>query len=154
MNLYRDPQGNFVEVIEESADTIKFTSQGGGFVRTAPRAKFDEMFEKANLPGFHQIKVAADWLPENNPLTAYSTGALWNGWATPYFTFEVAQELTVAMPNLRYDETKDAFVHQDSDYPEEGAEYPANLIQVGGEAVKAYPIGAYEWCWDTFEEEL
>lgn len=87
----------------------------------------------------------------------YTSGARWNGWATPYFTFEEAQKLQaefnqdVASPML-YDVSKDAFVLKydgdDVPYIWEGEDI------VTEDGIKhLYGIGAYSHIWDDLGDE-
>ena len=87
----------------------------------------------------------------------YTSGARWNGWATPYFTFEEAQKLQaefnqdVESPML-YDVSKDAFVLKydgdDEPYIWEGED-----IKTEDGIKHLYGIGAYSHIWDDLGDE-
>lgn len=100
------------------------------------------------------------------PYLGYTDGDSWNGWATPYFEFDVAERIAedyVRLPErmkLRdiepgdyragYDEAEDAFLFYEPVNDDE-AYYYAQTIAVEGREVKAYAIGAYEWTWEETE---
>ena len=87
----------------------------------------------------------------------YTSGARWNGWATPYFTFEESQKLQtefnqdVESPML-YDVNKDAFIlkYEDDDEPYiwEGED-----IKTEDGIKHLYGIGAYSHIWDDLGDE-
>ena len=87
----------------------------------------------------------------------YTNGARWNGWATPYFTFEEAQKLQaefnqdVQSPML-YDVSKDVFIlkYEDDDEPYiwEGED-----IETEDGIKHLYGIGAYSHIWDDLGDE-
>lgn len=95
----------------------------------------------------------------------YTTGALWNGWATPYFTKEVADEI-LAIQNQSfvengmdkdgyyavYNAEKDQYEFYDPDLDEPEVFEGEDCETVDGE-LHLYGIGAYCWIWDDIEEE-
>ncbi|MCA8452709.1 hypothetical protein LGN04_02095 [Burkholderia multivorans] len=81
----------------------------------------------------------------------FSQGQFWNGWAMPFFTFEVAQEFAkdqnavTTEEKLVYDEATDSFIYQTDYYPQEEWErFEATMI----DGKKLYGIGAGSWTWD------
>ena len=95
---------------------------------------------------FSLVTVGAEWLPSDLKIQAYSNGLLWNGWVMPYFTIEDARKLLDFMPNLRYDQSRDAFICTQEDQAEEEV-YGAVNVQLGGLPLTTYAIGAGYWCW-------
>jgi hypothetical protein len=126
-----------------TGDTVAFTAQGGGFVQHLPRAAFEETFKPAPASSFARRHVSGEWLPEDLRLPAYTDGRRWNGWAMPYFEFEVAKQLLDHMDDLRYDADKDAFVNTSDD----DETFEATTVEVDAISIKVYPIGAGCWCW-------
>lgn len=80
-------------------------------------------------------------------------GSRWNGWATPWFTKEVALEVLSAMSGISwsYDEESDTFRGLFDDCPEEEAEEWKGR-DIDGEV--RYSIGAWSWCWNLETEVL
>ena len=87
----------------------------------------------------------------------YTSGARWNGWATPYFTLEEAQKLQAEWNKgedltIVYDVTKDAFIckYEDDDIPYiwEGE----NFHTEDGRK-HLYGIGAYSHIWDDLDND-
>ena len=95
----------------------------------------------------------------------YTTGYLWNGWATPYFTKEVADEILkinnqvyisygmdkegyYAVYNAEKDQYEFYEPNYDGPYTVEGEDRET----VDGK-LHLYGIGAYCWIWDELEEE-
>jgi hypothetical protein len=80
----------------------------------------------------------------------FTSGDGWNGWACPYFSFEVALQIVGAFQAqgavARYDEAHDVFVFE-SDVPGESEEF--GLFEVKGR--KLYPLGAGSWIWEEVE---
>ena len=95
----------------------------------------------------------------------YTTGALWNGWATPYFTKEVADEI-VKVNNQVYSDNqmdkvgyyavynaeKDQYEFYDPDLDAPDVFEGEDCETVDGK-LHLYGIGAYCWIWDEIEEE-
>jgi hypothetical protein len=95
----------------------------------------------------------------------YTTGALWNGWATPYFTKEVADEI-MKIQNQSYVEygmdkdgyravynaEKDQYEFYDPDL-EEPEIFDMEICETVDGKLHLYGIGAYCWIWDEIEEE-
>ena len=84
----------------------------------------------------------------------YTSGARWNGWATPYFTFEEAQKIQaefsqgVDFPML-YDVNKDEFrIQYDDDEP---YIWKGEDIQTVDGIKHLYGIGAYSHIWDEID---
>lgn len=88
----------------------------------------------------------------------YTSGRLWNGWATPYFTLEEAQKLQAefsegANSPMLYDVTKDAFVlkYEDDDEP---YVWKGEDIQTVDGIKHLYGIGAYSHIWDELDDDI
>ncbi|MBN3744692.1 hypothetical protein G3N96_04490 [Burkholderia sp. Se-20373] len=149
--LYRDASRRLIEV-SSIGPTVEFTPQGGGFLRSMSRADFERNFVPATVPAFERASITADWLPEGVNLPAYSNGLAWNGWAMPHFDRETAMRLSEIMPEIRYDEERDAFIAHDENTGEDDV-FVSVSIQVEGETLTVYPVGAGSWCWETSNDE-
>lgn len=86
----------------------------------------------------------------------YTSGRLWNGWATPYF--EVADALTVMHDYNKntdrpmwYDEDIDAFRIAETEYTDEEI-WKGENIQTDEGIKHLYGIGAYCWVWDAVND--
>lgn len=105
------------------------------------------------------MRKSAFWLDpmenqDDNAFEGYTTGELWNGWATPAFAIEEAHRLLDSLKRMKvasgyYDPKSDSFV-----ISYEGPEkYTGQYITVdtgaaiGITRIKVYPIGAYAWMW-------
>lgn len=92
----------------------------------------------------------------NYPYIGYTSGRLWNGWATPRFEFAEAVEIMkdynkYAETPIQYDEVYDQFYILDKETAElevwKGENYNTT------EGIKhLYGIGAYSWVWDDITE--
>ena len=87
----------------------------------------------------------------------YTSGARWNGWATPYFPLEEAQKLQAEWnkggdSTMLYDANKDEFVcrYEDDEQPYiwEGED-----IQTEDGIKHLYGIGAYSHIWDDLDDD-
>lgn len=93
-----------------------------------------------------------------NAYIGYTSGALWNGWATPYFTLEEAQRLQadfnkgIDTPML-YDVNKDEFRIQYDDCDEPYIWEGEDIQTVDG-IKHLYGIGAYSHIWDELDEDF
>lgn len=85
----------------------------------------------------------------------YTDGRHWNGWACPYFTKKVADEIMrvnnesycgVAY-QMHYDESQDAFIREEPEYDEP---YIVQGYDVDG--MHLYPIGNACWIWDDLAD--
>ena len=145
--LYKDGQGNLIEVFSMTPTEVKFSNQGGGFLMRCSRQEFDSKFTPAAEPEYSCMVVTAEWLDQN--VACYSNGKRWNGWGMPLFPFESANLVASLMGEIHYDEENDASVWRPEGEEEES--YPAQHITVGNEEVKAYGIGSGSWCWNACE---
>ncbi|MCW3696343.1 hypothetical protein [Burkholderia cenocepacia] len=79
-----------------------------------------------------------------------SDGKTWNGWAMPFFTFEVACQFmedhnkVAVHEKLVYDAASDSFLYETEDYPDDPERFEATVI----DGVKYYGVGAGSWVWD------
>lgn len=88
----------------------------------------------------------------------YTSGRLWNGWATPHFEINEALQVMADYNKdndnpMQYDDRLDRFVIIDS----EGMQYEP-LEQWKGKNIETedgikhlYGIGAYSWIWETVD---
>lgn len=89
----------------------------------------------------------------------WTTGELWNGWATPAFEKKVAERLMKALTESKleygtdaehagwkYDKTADAFLYYDYEGTEPIVE-KGLLINAGGKPRAVYGIGSGAWTW-------
>ena len=85
----------------------------------------------------------------------YTDGTLWNGWACPWFTKEVTeqimQDLNKEGVKTEYDEERDSYiVHQADDIDDvfDGVD-----VSTEDGFKHLYPIGAWCWIWDEVQVE-
>ena len=104
----------------------------------APKAKGDMYMFKSKF----QI--------EDGPIyDGYTNGNHWNGWACPWFTKEVADQIAMEVNadapycTMHYDKVNDAFVYKANGDDE--CVYKANEKGL-------YPIGNGYWRWDDLSE--
>lgn len=84
----------------------------------------------------------------------YTDGSHWNGWAKPWFTKEIAEEImrinnayyTFGEWQMRYDAEQDAFIREYED--EEPDVFQGKDIN----GLHLYPIGNAYWVWDDLAE--
>ena len=94
---------------------------------------------------------------DHNAYIGYTSGRLWNGWATPYFTLEEAQRLQadfnkgIDTPML-YDVAKDEFRIQYDDCDEPYIWKGEDIQTVDG-IKHLYGIGAYSHIWDELGKD-
>ena len=87
----------------------------------------------------------------------YTSGRLWNGWATPYFEKEEAIKVMEGFNEcaefpMQYDEVYDQFYILDSESGE--LEKWEKTIAITAEGTKyVYGIGAYCWTWDEATDQ-
>lgn len=86
----------------------------------------------------------------------YTNGETWNGWATPYFTKEVAKKVIEHYARdvdvTYYDKAKDLFAVKFDEVTDEETEYfEGHTVSIEGEEVTLYPVGAYSWTWDEIK---
>lgn len=88
----------------------------------------------------------------------YTSGRTWNGWATPYFPFEEAQNLQAEFSEgagspMLYDATNDKFIlkYEDDDEP---YIWKGEDIQTVDGIKHLYGIGAYSHIWDELDDDI
>lgn len=127
---------------------VMISAQGGGFARTLTEDQLaDEFVEVDPVFEYQYGTVTADFLASNVVVPCYSNGKRWNGFGMPTFTLEAGKSMLEMMPDLTYDEVRDAFVWRPRDGEEEV--YEPIAILVAREAIKVYPIGTGGWTWDA-----
>jgi len=154
MQFFKHKQsGVIVEVNEnDDADTVSFCNQGGGFLYKMERNRFFEEHTPVTLDAFFKGTVSAEFLEgeEADELECFTNGRSWNGFGIPYFHFESALKLTKIMSELHFNKDGDQFIWTPGEPGGEDEEiYPATVIEVDGQSVKVYPIGAGSWTWDS-----
>lgn len=82
----------------------------------------------------------------------YTSGRLWNGWATPYFELEEAKRVAEGFNEcaeypIQYDEVYDQFYILDME-TEELEKWKGEDIHTEEGIKHLYGIGAYSWVWD------
>ena len=96
----------------------------------------------------------------------YTSGYLWNGWATPYFTKEVADEI-LSTQNQNYIDNKmdkdgyyavynaekDQYEFYDPDYDDGPYTVEGEDCETVDGKLHLYGVGAYCWIWDEVEEQ-
>lgn len=86
----------------------------------------------------------------------YAEGTYWNGWAKPWFTFDVAKEIMLGYnadcdgEYMVYSSREDAFVvvHDINTIDE----YKGKDFTINGETLHLYPIGNCCWVWDDIAD--
>lgn len=129
---------------------VRINAQGGGLARTMTEEHFASEFEQVDPVFDYRLgTVTADFLASDVIVPCYSNGKRWNGFGMPVFTLEVGKALLAAIPDLTYDEVRDAFVWRPCDGGGEEEIYAPTAILVATDAIKVYPIGTGSWTWDT-----
>lgn len=99
----------------------------------------------------------------DNPVTGWTDGVLWNGWATPHFEYEEASRIVDMHNRLEaldpldagkawYDAEHDQFCFVLAGSDGEVEYYPGYEREAGGEPRRLYGIGAWVWVWEEYEE--
>ena len=84
----------------------------------------------------------------------YTTGQTWHGWAMPYFTKEVADQIcepwnTAGQSmSATYDAATDTYTFCDPEGGMEPDSYTGADYVADGQALHLYDIGAGCWVWD------
>jgi hypothetical protein len=104
-----------------------------------------------NKPGYRLSKVFID--SPTTALEAYvAVGVDWNGWVLPYFTREQADawmrwQNTVPGCTATYNAQTDTYASQY--LGEDPDDWPPVGIEVDGQTLHVYPIGAGCWVWSA-----
>ncbi len=152
MQLYKDKSGDFVELDRVEDGRAYFSQQGGGFVKSMPEAAFHVLFEAANIPDtLRPFYFSAEWFEGDLNLVGYSDGSRWNGWAVPFVTKEVAQEIVRLLDSLDEDSYRFRIEGDDIYFfdPQEQEEYKLapDVCQTtdGEKPLYNFSLG---WCWE------
>lgn len=147
------PTGVF-EVHEVKPDgTVLASPLGGGLVHilsphVLQKYGFRLLTEEEEIQTWRKSQFFLDTAPEQI-FEGYTDGSLWNGWATPRFSFDEAIRI-VKMFGFKPEEVhrvqEHAFKFPDPDEPEE---YFGELIETPDrpEGIWLYPIGTRAWTW-------
>lgn len=106
---------------------------------------------------YRPASFAVDGIDEE--FAGFTAGDLWNGWACPAFTRQVADQVLVASEangyRWQYNAALDAFEVQHEDDPEDYEPQVFSGVTVtldNGRSINAYVIGAYSWTWTEAEQ--
>ena len=99
-----------------------------------------------NSAKFKMSSVSIDF--SDNLFECFLNGETWNVWACPFFTLDNAKKVANAVGDMKYDDKKDVFVWNDVGSGETEV-FDAVVIEVNGEKIQTYPIGAWSWCWTS-----
>ena len=157
MNYVHKDNGFAVTVLSETPNSVTFAPEGGGFVYRIPKVIFQEDFELKEVEVPRVWRIAVFELDEGvGKWLGYTDGSAWNGWATPWFTLAVAQQVVVAetapTPEsyTAYDPDKDCFFAVDLG---ERYDMRSRSIQRGdGSYERVYEVSD-GWSWDEAREE-
>lgn len=89
----------------------------------------------------------------------YTTGELWNGWATPHFpldeAFKVMNECNKynECAPIRFNDRLDVFIYYDESI-EDYVVWEGNNCATEDGIKRLYHIGAYAWVWDRITNPL
>lgn len=91
------------------------------------------------------------------PHIGYTSGRLWNGWATPYFEVDEALKIMEEFNKERgeqmvYDEETDTFRVAETEYTDEQI-WKGENCQTEEGIKHLYGIGAYCWIWDATTDD-
>lgn len=104
-------------------------------------------------------KAAFALCADHNAYVGYTSGRLWNGWSTPYFTIKEALRLQYNISNsftdtpMLYDATKDEFYIKYDGYDEPYIWKGEDIQTVDG-IKHLYGIGAYSHMWDEIDDAI
>ena len=156
--------------VNEVVDDFIFRASpvGGGPVMrfgTPLRMKYQfRVVDPAKQPvRWYKAKFTLDMLPEG--YEGWTTGQLWNGFATPSFDFETAKKILGDMVRevlennyegvnkFEYDPKKDEFLIYESNYPDNVYRVPGEWVTLkkGAKPVKVYDVGSWAWTWSAEE---
>lgn len=86
----------------------------------------------------------------------YHIGYVWNGWMTPSFTKNVAEQICKTFESenhhFSYAEERDCFIDI-CEIDGDKSEYEGKDYNINGELKHLYPIGSGEWTWSKATQE-
>jgi hypothetical protein len=148
-------EGYNVNLYKIEGGRASFFPQGGGFLVSLDESIFFSDFEPVLVPEpFAKIRFGGEW--DDNVYEGYSDRR-WNGWANPWVTREVAEQIVknqelLAGPDsaftLRWD--GDTLWCYDDQEEEEFPEEPKTIRTVDGE-LTLYNV-SFGWCWNQYED--
>lgn len=135
---------------------VHFHPEGGGFSYSTEQEKFNEMFRAfdpaIDVRQWRRASICVDDFPS---IQGFLDDRRWNGGEMPAFTKEV---IDAAMHgdgvfsgiDIKYVPEKDAYEvrMEGMGDDDESDVYVGTEIQVDGESVHVYAIGAGGWCWE------
>ena len=145
-------------VVDGYDEQGRFTAHplGGGvqyFFKSSTEKRFRIVSEdEKRKPIWKRSKFCIDGIDGN--FEGWTDGRLWNGWEMPRFEFAMAQKFIAALnqSDAHHDSSRDAFITKSPDGEEEV--WAAEMLQIlGGQTVKAYPVGSGAWCWEEVLDE-
>lgn len=87
----------------------------------------------------------------------YTDDQTWNGWECPRFEKAEADRIMEAAKGygqtVLFDEETEVYTYVDADDPSMQEEYSPADIEVNGETIKIWAIGAWCWVWDAVDDD-
>lgn len=150
--IFESKSGRRVEIVHDTP--IKYFDEGGGFVHELPASEFFAYYRTASdAPRpYRAVLINFDGGPD---YAAYSRGDRWNGWSMPYFTHSEVVRLAADLhprTELVYHPEDNTWRNDQQGDGEEDV-YIEETIEVDGQRIKVFGIGAGSWCWDETEGE-
>jgi DNA-directed RNA polymerase subunit RPC12/RpoP len=87
----------------------------------------------------------------------YTDDQHWNGWECPRFEKAEANRIMEASKAygqpVTFDEATETYTYNDADSPDMEEYYKPSLIEVNGEVIKVWAVGAWCWVWDEIDDD-
>lgn len=165
-----------VEEYDAENEVLYATPHGGGFRKIFPPDRIDHwQFREVSvedIPEIYQAEFTQDAYGEDVRFLGWTTGELWNGWATPVFEYDQAMRIQKIQHAMHQEFAREGDAWKVDDMIWEGRTlvrlahpYPKDAgpieitkikpykIKAGGRQRDVYGIGDWEWCWEEVEPE-
>lgn len=142
-----------LRLIKRTDDHVFVAPYHGGFEMRIPQDVFNKEYVQVDIDDLYCFRKGRFSAEGGEDFNGFTDGRVWNGWACPLVTLEVAAKMLETCcdgETLIFSRDGDVLIVTDSCYPDEPHKLEASAIEVDGEKHAVYDLGQLGWC---FTEE-
>jgi len=142
-----------LRLIKRTDDHVFVAPYHGGFEMRIPQDVFNKEYVQVDIDDLYCFRKGRFSAEGGEDFNGFTDGSVWNGWACPLVTLEVAAKMLETCcdgETLIFSRDGDVLIVTDSCYPDEPHKLEASAIEVDGEKHAVYDLGQLGWC---FTEE-
>lgn len=136
-------------MIEQNDQYVALAPYHGGMAVRVPLDAFQAEFKEVDISTLYQLRKGRFSVEGGDSFDGYTTGRVWNGWACPMVTRDVAESVLAKCcddDTLTFSQDLDTLCVVDSNYPDEPYEIKPITIEFEGQSLKLWDLSELGWC--------